>query len=136
MLKLRVESLKLRLFLAEVDFSLILFLVLYGLTVMLSFIDVKSNFWINKVLRFFSKMWNFKGLRTRFSASTSLKYFGVLSRSLDHGWLEKRGPQGAYEFFKELRLINQTVQSSFFLKRLFWSLFLFFILVCVNFFYY
>ena len=44
MLKLKLESLKLNLFLTEIDFNLILFLVLYGLTIMLGFIDIKSNY--------------------------------------------------------------------------------------------
>lgn len=134
MLKLKLESLKLNLFLTEIDFNLILFLVLYGLTIMLGFIDIKSNYWINKLLSFFGKIWNFKGLRSNFIISGNLQYFGVLRRSLDHGWLETRGPQGVYNFFKKLSLLNQKAQSKFFLKSLFWAFFLFFIIMCISFF--
>nr|YP_010317938.1 NADH dehydrogenase subunit 5 [Geukensia demissa]UJM44216.1 NADH dehydrogenase subunit 5 [Geukensia demissa] len=135
-LKSSLESLKFSCFLTEFDFILILFLILYGLTIMFLFLDVKFSFWMNKVLSFIGKMWNFKGLSTSLTTSVNLQYSGVLSSSLDQGWLEKSGPQGVYELLKVLSWTNQKIQSKYFLKALVWSFFLFFMAMCISFFYY
>nr|YP_010230669.1 NADH dehydrogenase subunit 5 [Bathymodiolus azoricus]QSV10346.1 NADH dehydrogenase subunit 5 [Bathymodiolus azoricus] len=72
---------------------------------------------------YLASMWHFKPLLAQFSPMLGLKLAGVVTVSMEKGWLEKVGPQGMYKAVQVLGVANQKSQSYHFLKTVLGFLF-------------
>nr|AXP84523.1 NADH dehydrogenase subunit 5 [Perumytilus purpuratus] len=67
-------------------------------------------------------MFNFSSLSTQPFCVVGFKCGYFLVRSMDQGWLEHLGPQGAFKYLGELSKSNQKIQSYYFVKLIWFVL--------------
>nr|AFR45277.1 NADH dehydrogenase subunit 5 [Mytilus californianus] len=76
-----------------------------------------------KVLSFFLSMWFVESLTSHPGKTLFFKGSQMVYQTLDQGWLELLGPQGAYAGLGQISQLNEIVQSSYFMYQMIaWSL--------------
>nr|WIW40566.1 NADH dehydrogenase subunit 5 [Bathymodiolus septemdierum] len=85
-------------------------------------LDSESKFFSGSY-GYLASMWHFKPLLAQFSPMLGLKLAGIVTVSMEKGWLEKVGPQGVYKIVQVLGVANQKSQSYHFLKTVLGFLF-------------
>nr|YP_009681515.1 NADH dehydrogenase subunit 5 [Modiolus nipponicus]QDO71915.1 NADH dehydrogenase subunit 5 [Modiolus nipponicus] len=92
------------------------FIPLAGLVYWFSLNQQESVFWKKEALWFLSSMWNLKSMTTQLPSKFLVLYSDVVLVSLEKGWLEKVGPQGAVVVLKSASKLAQTYQQYQFLR--------------------
>lgn len=87
---------------------------------------------INKVKFFFSTMWFLAPISAQPLTNFSMKLGTTLIKSIDQGWMEIAGGQGAFVVAKRTALANQRTQIKLFNFLILSMIYLLFILVFIR----